>query len=91
MNKVKMHIKKGDMVVAITGEDAASKKTGKVLQVIPEKGCAIVEGFHYVKKHMRKSQDNPKAGIEEKEAPIALSNLKVQSQAESRKKDSAKA
>ncbi|HBA83561.1 MAG TPA: 50S ribosomal protein L24 [Verrucomicrobia bacterium] len=91
---VKLNVKKGDIVIAITGEDAASKKTGKVLQVFPEKGRAIVEGFNYVKKHMRKSQDNPQGGIVEKEAPIAVSNLKVQTQAEergSKQKEEAKA
>ncbi len=70
-----MHIKKGDMVVAISGEDAGGK-TGKVLQVIPKDATAIVEGFNYVKKHMRKTQDNPQGGIAEKEAPIHVSNLK---------------
>lgn len=80
--RVKLNIKKGDIVVAIAGEDAAAQKTGKVLQVFPEKGRAIVEGFNYVKKHMRKSQDNPQGGIVEKEAPIAISKLKVQTKAE---------
>lgn len=73
----KMHIKRGDIVMAICGEDADGKKTGKVLRVIPETGRALVEGFNYVKKHLRKSQDNPKGGIVEKEAPIHVSNLKL--------------
>ncbi len=79
--KSKMHVKKGDLVVAISGEDAATKKTGKVLQVFPEKGRVLVEGFNLVKKTMRKSQDNPKGGIVEKEAPMAASKLKVQNSA----------
>ncbi|MDD2235921.1 MAG: 50S ribosomal protein L24 [Kiritimatiellae bacterium] len=77
MKKVKMpkqKIKKGDMVVAITGDDAG--KTGKVLQIMSQKGRAVVEGLNLVTKHLRKSQDNPNGGIVEKEAPIALSNLK---------------
>jgi len=65
-------IKKGDMVEAITGEDKG--KTGKVLQVLGER--ALVEGLNFVKKHMRKTQDNPQGGVFEKEAPIHLSNLK---------------
>jgi large subunit ribosomal protein L24 len=73
---MKSRIKKGDIVMAITGEDAGGKKTGKVLQVLPEQQRAIVEGMNYVKKHMRKTQDNPQGGIVEKEAPIHLSNLK---------------
>jgi len=75
--KVSVHIKKGDVVVAIAGDDAAGGKTGKVLRVMPEKGRAIVEGLNFVKKHMRKSQDNPEGGIIEKEGSIAISNLKV--------------
>jgi large subunit ribosomal protein L24 len=71
----KTHIKKNDVVIAIAGEDKG--KSGKVLQVLPAEGRAIVEGLNYVKKHLRKSQDNPQGGIVEKEAPIALSNLKI--------------
>jgi large subunit ribosomal protein L24 len=67
-------IKKGDTVEAIAGDDKG--KTGKVLQVIPETGRALVEGLNFVKKHMRKTQDNPQGGVFEKEAPIHLSNLK---------------
>jgi large subunit ribosomal protein L24 len=70
-------VKRGDIVVAISGEDAAAEKTGKVLRVSPETQRALVEGFNYVKKHLRKSQDNPKGGIVEKEAPVHISNLKL--------------
>jgi len=66
------HIKKGDMVQAITGDNKG--KTGKVLQVLGER--ALVEGLNFVKKHMRKTQDNPQGGVIEKEASINLSNLK---------------
>jgi large subunit ribosomal protein L24 len=77
VKKPAVHVKKGDIVVAISGDDAAGGKSGKVLRVIPEKGRAIVEGLNFVKKHMRKSQDNPEGGIIEKEGTIALSNLRV--------------
>ncbi|MFC1467092.1 50S ribosomal protein L24 [Verrucomicrobiota bacterium] len=71
---MKCHIKKGDTVVAIAGDDKG--KTGKVLQVIPGKGTAVVEGLNFVKKHMRATQENPQGGIVEKEAPMHVSNLK---------------
>ncbi len=71
-----LHIKKGDMVLAISGEDAGGGKPGKVLQVLPKEAKAIVEGYNYVKKHMRKTQDNPTGGIVEKEAPMHVSKLK---------------
>ena len=77
MNKIKLHVRRGDIVRAISGEDADGKKTGKVLKVYPKKGRALVEGFNFVKKHMRKSQDNPSGGIVTKEAPMALSKLAV--------------
>lgn len=67
-------IKKGDLVKAVAGDEAG--KTGKVLQVLPGSGRALVEGLNFVKKHMRKTQDNPQGGVFEKEAPIHLSNLK---------------
>lgn len=77
MNKVKMHVRRGDIVRAISGEDADGQKTGKVLKIYPKKGRVLVEGFNFVKKHMRKSQDNPNGGIVTKEAPMAASKLVV--------------
>ncbi|MDZ4200133.1 MAG: 50S ribosomal protein L24 [Kiritimatiellia bacterium] len=68
------HVRKGDVVKVIAGEDRG--RSGKVLQVFPVRGRALVEGINLSKKHMRKSQDNPQGGIVDKEAPIALSNLK---------------
>ena len=72
---VKCHIKKGDTVVVIAGDEKG--KSGKVLQTLPATGRALVEGINFVKKHMRKTEDNPQGGVVEMEAPIAVSNLKV--------------
>ena len=77
MNKVKLHVRRNDVVRAISGEDADGKKTGKVLKVYPQTGRVLVEGFNFVKKHLRKSQDNPNGGIVSKEAPLAASKLVV--------------
>lgn len=77
MSKIKIHVRRGDIVRAISGADADGKKTGKVLKTYPGKGRVLVEGFHFVKKHMRKSQDNPNGGIVTKEAPMAASKLAV--------------
>lgn len=73
----RLHVRRGDVVAAISGEDAVGGKTGKVLRVLPAKGLAVVEGFNFVKRHMKKSQDNPKGGIVEKEAPMDVSKLRV--------------
>ena len=73
MSKAK--IKKGDTVVVIAGDDKG--KSGKVLEVSPEAGRVLVEGINTVKKHMRKSEDNPQGGIVEREAFMAISNVKL--------------
>ncbi len=52
-------------------------KTGKVLEIIPEKYRAIVEGANIVTKHVKPSAANPEGGREETEAPIHMSNLKL--------------
>jgi large subunit ribosomal protein L24 len=72
---VKCHIKKGDTVTVIAGDDKG--KSGKVLQTAPNTGRALVEGINMVKKHMRKTEENPQGGVVEMEAPLAISNLKV--------------
>lgn len=72
--RTKFSIHKGDAVVAIAG--AEKGRRGKVLSVIPEKGRALVEGLNMVKKHMRKSQEQPQGAIVEREAPMAISNLR---------------
>lgn len=74
-NVVKCHIKKGDTVEVIAGDDKG--KSGKVLQILPQAERALVEGLNFVKKHMKASQDNPQGGVVDMEAPIAISNLKV--------------
>ena len=78
--KQKLHVRRGDVVKAICGDDKG--KTGKVLKVYPKTGRALVEGLNFIKKHLRKSNDNPNGGIVEKEAPMAASNLAVVTPAE---------
>lgn len=70
-----MHIKKNDIVQVMSGSDATAHKTGKVLQVLPAKGRAVVEGINYVKKTIRKNQDNPQGAIVDKEGSVSISNL----------------
>ena len=72
---VKLHIKKGDMVQVIAGDNKG--KQGKVLKVEVSKQRAIVEGVNICKKAAKPNAQNPQGGIIEKEAPIHVSNLMV--------------
>lgn len=74
MNK-KLHIKKGDTVYVIAGEDRG--KSGKVLEVIKDKDRAIVEGLNMVSKHTKPNSKNPQGGIIKQEAGIHISNLQI--------------
>ena len=72
---VKLHIKKGDMVQVIAGDNKGQQ--GKVLKVEVSKQRAIVEGVNICKKATKPNAQNPQGGIIEKEAPIHVSNLQV--------------
>ena len=66
-------IKKGDQVSVLSGKDRG--KTGKVLQVWPEEGRALVERVNLVKHFERRSQQNQAGGIIEREGALALAKL----------------
>ena len=66
-------IRKNDTVVVLAGRDKG--KTGKVLIAIPGRTRAIVEGVNFVKKHTRRSREDEKGGIVQKETSIHVSNL----------------
>ena len=72
---VKLHIKKGDMVQVMAGDNKG--KQGKVLKVEVSKQRAVVEGVNLCKKATKPNAQNPQGGIVEKEAPIHVSNLMV--------------
>jgi large subunit ribosomal protein L24 len=46
-----------------------------VLAVFARKQRVLVEGCNIIKKHQRKSQQNPKGAIVEMEGPIHMSNV----------------
>lgn len=70
----KLSIKRGDTVMVIAGDDKG--KTGAVLQVLPAKQRAFVDGINLVKKHVKASQTE-EGGIQEQPASVHLSNLAV--------------
>jgi large subunit ribosomal protein L24 len=75
MNRIKCHVKKGDQVEVISGNFRGS--SGRVLAVFAVKQRVVVEGVRIIKKHLRKSQDNPSGKIAEREGPIHISNVKL--------------
>lgn len=70
----KLHIRRGDTVMVLSGDDKG--KTGEVLQVIPDKMRAVVDGINIVKKHVKATQTE-EGGIQEISATIHISNLAV--------------
>jgi large subunit ribosomal protein L24 len=75
MNRIKCHVKKGDHVEVTSGNYRGS--SGKILAVFPGKQRVLVEGVRIIKKHLRKSQDNPSGKIAEREGPIHISNVRL--------------
>lgn len=68
-----MQIKKGDIVLVVTGKDAGKK--GKVLRVLPRDNRLVVEGVNRVKKHQKPNRSIPQGGILNVESPLNASNV----------------
>ena len=69
----KFHVKRGDAVVVIAGSHKG--KTGKILEILAAKSRARIEGVAMIKRHLKKSQENPQGKIAEREGTIHVSNL----------------
>ena len=67
------HVKKNDEVVVIAGSNKG--KRGRVIVVEPASQRVIVEGVRMIKKHMRKSQQNPQGAIVTREGTVHISNV----------------
>jgi large subunit ribosomal protein L24 len=78
----RFHVKKGDEVVVIAG--AEKGKRGKIIAIESKKQRVIVEGVRMIKKHMRKSQQNPQGSIIEREGTIHVSNVMAADKFEAR-------
>jgi large subunit ribosomal protein L24 len=74
-SQAKRHIKKGDNVQIIAGDDKGKK--GRVVEVITDTNRAIVEGVNVVKRHTKPNAQNQNGGIISKEAPVHISNRMV--------------
>jgi|SRR5690625_86711 len=71
----KLHIKKGDMVAVISGNDKNLSHPRKVLEVLPEQNRVLVEGVNIRTRHTKPNAQNTKGGIVRQEAPVHISNL----------------
>ncbi len=72
----KARIKKGEMVVVISGKFRDPAKPRRVLQVMPGGERILVEGVNMIKRHTKPNpQKNNKGGILERESPIHRSNV----------------
>ena len=71
----KMHVKKGDRVVVLSGKDKG--KEGEILTSYPQRQRVVVEKVNMIRKTMRPTQANPQGGISTIEAPIHVSNVKL--------------
>ncbi len=81
------HVKRGDPVVVISGSHKG--KEGKILEVLPAKDRARIEGVAMVKRHTKKSQEHPQGAIVEREGSIHISNLMLKSVFDSSKRKKA--
>ncbi|WP_445666787.1 50S ribosomal protein L24 [Fodinibius sp. AD559] len=71
--KKKLHVKKGDEVRVIAGNEKG--KEGRILAVFPEKERVLVEGINMRVHHDQPTQENPQGGRIEREVAIHVSNV----------------
>jgi len=71
----KLHVKTGDTVKVIAGNDRG--KTGRIVSVKKDLNKVVVEGVNLVTKHNKPSAKNPQGGISKQEAPIHASNVQL--------------
>jgi large subunit ribosomal protein L24 len=79
----KFHIKRNDVVVVIAGSHKG--KSGKILEILPAKGRARIEGVAMMKRHLKKSQEHPQGTIAEREGSVHVSNLMLKSRHDERR------
>ena len=71
----KLHVKKDDLVVVISGDDKGTR--GKVIAASPEEGKVIVEGVHVVAKHTKARRQGETSQIVKTEGAIYASKVQL--------------
>lgn len=69
----KIHVKKGDTVVVVSGTDAGKK--AKVLVAMPSEQKVLVEGVSMATKHKKPSKNGQQGGIIHQETAIPSSKV----------------
>ena len=75
MAQKRTHVKVGDQVLVLSGKDKG--KQGEILEIVPEKERAIVEGVNFITKHVRPDPQTQQGGAVSIEGSVHLSNLKL--------------
>lgn len=75
MSSAKLHVKKGDTVVVLSGKDKG--KQGKIISSLPKKRQVIVEDVNKVKRHTKPGLKSPQGGIIQKEMPLDVCKVQV--------------
>ncbi len=69
-----MHVKKGDTVVILSGDEKGKK--GKIVSAFPATGKVIIEGMNTVKKHQKPRKEGQKGQTVEVAMPMYASKVK---------------
>ncbi len=77
------HVKKNDEVVVLSGTQQGQR--GKVLEVLRDRSRVIIEGVNFIKRHSRKSPNQPEGGIVEREGALHISKVMLASDYDKRK------
>jgi large subunit ribosomal protein L24 len=80
MNRIKTHVRKGDLVQVISGrkdgENAIKGKQGRILEINAKSGYAVVEGLNFITRHVKKTEAN-EGGRVQSEGKLHISKLKL--------------
>ncbi|MBS1613004.1 MAG: 50S ribosomal protein L24 [Bacteroidetes bacterium] len=70
---MKLHVKKNDEVVILTGDDKGKK--GRIISVDAAKSRVTVEGLNLNSRHTKPNAQNPQGGIVKSPGGIHISNV----------------
>lgn len=71
---MKLHVKKGDTVIVLSGKDKGKK--GEVLRALPKEGRVVVDGIAIVKRSLKRTSRGQSGRIVERPASIDASNVR---------------